>query len=69
MACAQLKLSQRALRRTLAHSGDFRRALQHVEEMRAENLFALLYTAALRGDTAAARFLLSRHDREKRDRP
>jgi hypothetical protein len=68
MACSQLKISERLLRRTLAKSSNFRRALEHVEQMRAENLFALLYAAALRGDTQAARFLLSRHDRERRDR-
>jgi hypothetical protein len=33
--------------------------------MRAENLFAILYAAALRGDSQAARFLLARHDRQR----
>jgi hypothetical protein len=65
MACAQLKVSERSLKRTLAHSASFRRALESVEELRAENLFATLYAAALRGDTQAARFLLARHDRSR----
>ena len=64
MACAQLKLSERALKRSLAQSPSFRRALENVERVRAENLYAILYTAALEGDTQAARFLLTRHDRE-----
>jgi hypothetical protein len=66
MACSQLKLSERTLRRALARSPSFRHALEQVERMRAENLFSILYAAALRGDTHAARFLLSRHDRENR---
>jgi hypothetical protein len=64
MACAQLKVSDRALKRTLEQSPSFRRALENVEQVRAENLYAILYTAALEGDTQAARFLLARHDRE-----
>jgi hypothetical protein len=67
MACSQLKVSERALRRTLARSPNFRRALEHVERMRAENLFSILYAAALDGDTHSARFLLARHDRESRN--
>jgi hypothetical protein len=67
MACSQLKVSENALRRTLARSPSFRRALEHVERMRAENLFAILYAAALGGDTQSARFLLARHDRESRN--
>lgn len=67
MVCSQLKVSERALNRVLAQSPNFRRALEHVERMRAENLFAILYTAALKGDTQAARFLLARHDRETKD--
>jgi hypothetical protein len=63
MVCSQLKVSERALNRALAQSPNFRRALEHVEQMRAENLFAILYSAALGGDTQAARFLLARHDR------
>jgi hypothetical protein len=65
IACSQLKVSDRALKRTLAHSASFRRALEHIEALRAENLFAILYAAALRGDTHAARFLLARDDRTK----
>ena len=64
MACAQLKISEQALKRSLAHSTTFRRALENVEQLRAENLYSLLYAAALRGDTHAARFLLARHDRD-----
>jgi hypothetical protein len=65
MVCSQLKVSERALKRTLAQSPNFRRALEHVEQMRAETLFAILYAAALGGDTQAARFLLARHDRQR----
>jgi hypothetical protein len=65
MACSQLKVSDRALKRTLVQSANFRRALDHIETIRAENLFAILYAAALRGDTQAARFLLARHDRTR----
>jgi hypothetical protein len=68
MACAQLKISQRALKRTLEQSVHFRRALENVEAMRAENLYTILYTSALRGDINAARFLLARHDRERIER-
>jgi hypothetical protein len=68
MACAQLKVSENALKRTLTRSLNFRRALVNVERMRAENLFAMLYAAALKGDTHAACFLLARHDREVEDR-
>jgi hypothetical protein len=64
MACSQMKVTERALKRTMAQSPSFRRALEHVETMRAENLFAILYAAALRGDTQSARFLLARHDRD-----
>jgi hypothetical protein len=64
LACAQLKVSERALKRTLAQSPSFRRALEYIEQVRAENLYAILYSAALQGDTQAARFLLARHDRE-----
>jgi hypothetical protein len=68
MACAQLRISQRALKHTLEHSVQFRRALENVEALRAENLYTILYTSALRGDTQAARFLLARHDRERIER-
>jgi hypothetical protein len=66
MVCSQLKVSERALRRTLARVPNFRRALEHVERMQAENLYAILYSAALRGDTQAARFLLARNDRNQK---
>jgi hypothetical protein len=65
MACAQLKVHHRVLARTIEHSAQFRRALENVEAMRAENLYTILYNSALRGDTQAARFLLARHDRIK----
>ena len=65
MVCSQLKVSERALKRTLARTPSFRRALEHVERMQAENLFAILYATALGGDTQAARFLLARHDRQR----
>jgi hypothetical protein len=65
MACSQLKVSDRALKRTLAQSAHFRRALDDIETIRAENLYTILYAAALRGDAQAARFLLTRHDRTK----
>jgi hypothetical protein len=68
MACAQLKIGERSLERALVQSPSFRRALEHVEAMRAENLFTILYAAALKGDTRAARYLLARHDRERRGR-
>jgi hypothetical protein len=42
--------------------------LVQVEKLRAENLFSILYAAALRGDTRAARFLLARYDRQQSDR-
>ena len=47
MACSQMKLNERNLRRALAQSPSFRRALEHVEQMRSENLFSILYAAAL----------------------
>jgi hypothetical protein len=65
MACSQLRVSDRALKRALAQSASFRRTLENVEGLRAENLFSILYAAALRGDTQAARFLLARHDRSR----
>ncbi len=68
LACAQLKVSERALKRTLAQSPSFRRALEYIEQVRAENLYAILYSAALQGDTQAARFLLARYDREVENR-
>jgi hypothetical protein len=68
MACSQLKLSERVVARTIAQSAAFRRALAQVEKLRAENLYSILYAAALRGNTRAARFLLARYDREQRVR-
>jgi hypothetical protein len=68
MACSQLKVSERALKRALTRCTHFRRALENVEERRAENLYAILYAAALRGDTQSARFLLARHERTRRER-
>jgi hypothetical protein len=63
MACTQLGIGLKSLRRTLAKRPGFRRALEQVEQVRADNLYSVLYEAALRGDTRAARFLLARHDR------
>jgi hypothetical protein len=68
MACAQLRISHRALKRTIDHSAQFRRTLENVEAMRAENLYTILYNSALRGDTQAARYLLARHDRQRIER-
>jgi hypothetical protein len=64
MACAQLGISLRDLKRDLATSPSFRRAVAQIEQVRAERLYAILYDAALNGDTRAAQFLLARHDRE-----
>ncbi len=47
----------------IANSAGFRRAIDQIEEVRAERLYAVLYEAALNGDTKAAQFLLARHDR------
>jgi hypothetical protein len=63
MACCQLKIDVLALGQTLVRRPSFRHALEQVEQIRADNLFAVLYASALKGDTRAARFLLSRHDR------
>ena len=63
MACGQLKIDVAALRRTLARRSSFRHALEQVEQIHADNLFSVLYAAALQGDMPAARFLLARHDR------
>ena len=63
MACCQLKIDVVALGQTLARRPSFRHALEQVEQIRADNLFAVLYASALKGDTRAAQFLLSRHDR------
>jgi hypothetical protein len=64
MACTQMGIAVRSLRRTLANRPSFRGALQQIEQVRADNLFSVLYEAALRGDTRAAQFLLDRHDRD-----
>jgi hypothetical protein len=64
MACAQLGINLREMRRAVAASADFRRAVEQIEQVRAERLFAILYEAALNGDSKAAQFLLARHDRE-----
>jgi len=64
MACAQLGIGMLDLKRTMARSPSFRKAVKHVEQVRADNLFTGLYVAALKGDTKAAMFLLSRQDRE-----
>jgi hypothetical protein len=63
MACAQLGITMAELKRTMARSASFRKAVKHVERVRVDNLFTGLYVAALRGDTRAAMFLLSRQDR------
>ena len=68
MACAQLGINLRDLRRALATSADFRRAVEQIEQVRAERLFAVLYEAALNGDTKAAQYLLTRHDRALENR-
>jgi hypothetical protein len=63
MACAQLGISLRDLRRALSASAGFRKAVEQIEQVRAERLYSVLYEAALNGDTRAAQFLLNRHDR------
>jgi hypothetical protein len=69
MACAQLGIARSVLRRTMTRSRPFRKAIEHVEQVRADNLFTGLYAAALRGDTRAAMFLISRQDRAAGRRP
>ncbi len=63
MACTQLGVGIKSLKRTLAKRPNFRQAVEQIEQVRADNLYSMLYEAALRGDTRAARFLLARHDR------
>src|SRR5262245_52343150 len=63
MACAQLGIEKTDLLRTMARSASFRKAVKHVEQVRADNLFTGLYVAALGGNTRAAMFLISRQDR------
>ena len=63
MACTQLGIGIATLKRTLGRRSNFRKALEQIEQVRADNLYSVLYEAALRGDTRAAQFLLGRHDR------
>jgi hypothetical protein len=63
-ACARIGVGVGALSDALADSPGFRRAVEQIERVRAEKLYSVLYDAALQGDTRAALFLLSRHDRE-----
>ena len=63
MAASQLGISSTTLKRTMAKSPAFRKAVEQVEQARADNLFTGLYVAALRGNTRAAMFLLSREKR------
>lgn len=69
MACAQIGVGIKNLKHTLAKRPSFRGALEQVEQVRADNLFSVLYEAALRGDTRAAQFLLARHDRMAGQKP
>jgi hypothetical protein len=62
-ACAKLGIGLRDLKEAFAASAGFRRAVEQIEQVRAERLFAVLYEAALNGDMKAAQFLLARHDR------
>jgi hypothetical protein len=64
MACAQLGLNFREVKRAMTTTAGFRRAIEQIEQVRAERLYSLLYDAALHGDTRAAQFLLARHDRQ-----
>jgi hypothetical protein len=59
-ACLHFGIDVDELNRVLARSAAFREAVEHVEQVRAENLFSGLYVAALNGDAQAARFLLGR---------
>lgn len=63
MACGQLGIAPASLQRAMARCASFRKAVEHVEQVRADNLYTGLYVAALQGDTRAAMFLLSRQDR------
>jgi hypothetical protein len=63
MACAKLGIGFRDLKSAFAASAGFRRAVEQIEEVRAERLYTVLYEAALNGDMKAAQFLLARHDR------
>ena len=64
MACAKLGIGVREMKREIASSAGFRRAIGQIEQVRAERMFAMLYDAALNGDVKAAQFLLARHDRQ-----
>lgn len=64
MACAKLGIGVRDMKRLIATTPSFRRAVEQIEVVRAERMFALLYEAALNGDMKAAQFLLARHDRQ-----
>lgn len=62
-AASQLGITSATLKRTMAKSPSFRKAVEHVEQIRVDNLFTGLYVAALNGNTRAAMFLLSREKR------
>lgn len=62
-AASQLGITSATLKRTMAKSPSFRKAVAHVEQIRVDNLFTGLYVAALNGNTRAAMFLLSREKR------
>lgn len=64
MACAQLGLNLREVKRAMNTTAGFRRAVEQIELVRAERLYSVLYDAALHGDMRAAQFLLARHDRQ-----
>lgn|GEM_PF-2319723 len=68
LACVQLGVTLRQMKRAMAASPAFRRAVEQVEQVRAERMFTMLYDAALNGDTKAAQFLLARHDRQVEQR-
>ena len=63
MACAKLGIGVRDMKREIASNAGFRPAVEQIEQVQAERMFAVLYDAALNGDVEAAQFLLARHDR------
>ncbi|WP_406700433.1 hypothetical protein V5E97_16630 [Singulisphaera sp. Ch08] len=63
MAASQLGICSTTLKRTMVKCPSFRKAVEHVEQIRVDNLFTGLYVAALKGNTRAAMFLLSREKR------
>jgi len=63
MAATQLGIRPSTLRRTARRIPAFRQAIKQVEQLRVDNLYTGLYMAALKGDTRAAIFLLSRKHR------